>query len=258
MDVGDGGGEMIDLTRRWPVGPGARGWLVAALLVVAVVALAILADAGVAAAVRQWPAGVIAVFGWYTELGNSDWILLPSLVLLVLMLALSRASAKLVPKRALVQMAGTYGFVFVAVGLPGLAANLLKRLIGRARPQFADSLATFAARPLASDWQFQSFPSGHATTIFALAFAIGFLSPRWFWPSLLVAVAVALSRVPIGMHYPSDVVAGAVIGTLGAYAVRNAFAARRWVFENAPDGRVRPRGNAAVRRLLRGQRQPAR
>ena len=59
------------------------------------------------------------------------------------------------------------------------------------------------------DWTYQSFPSGHATVAFALAAVVGFISERWFYPGLLFGAAVALSRVTEGVHYPSDVIAGA-------------------------------------------------
>jgi membrane-associated phospholipid phosphatase len=68
-----------------------------------------------------------------------------------------------------------------------------------------------------------------------------------------LAALIAISRVIIGAHYPSDVVGGAVLGTLGAYAVRNFFAERRWVFRVRPDGRIVRRRLAAVQRLLRAR-----
>jgi undecaprenyl-diphosphatase len=100
------------------------------------------------------------------------------------------------------------------------------------------------------DWTFQSFPSGHATTAFALAAVIGFVSPRWFRPMLAFASAIAVSRVALGVHYTSDVVAGAILGLLGAYLVRLVFAGRRWVFEVTPDGRVLSRPMSSIKRYL--------
>jgi membrane-associated phospholipid phosphatase len=70
---------------------------------------------------------------------------------------------------------------------------------------------------------------------------------------LALATLVAVSRIVIGAHYPTDVLGGVVLGTLGAYAVRNFFAERRWIFRVLPDGRVVPRRLAAVQRLIRGR-----
>src|SRR5690606_22481781 len=106
--------------------------------------------------------------------------------------------------------------------------------------------------PIVNDWTFQSFPSGHTTTAIALAFVIGFLWPRLFWPFLAIGVLVGVSRVPVGMHYPTDVLAGFVVGMLGAYLVRNFFAERDWLFRRRADGRIVRKPFVALRRL--GQR----
>jgi membrane-associated phospholipid phosphatase len=58
-----------------------------------------------------------------------------------------------------------------------------------------------------------SFPSAHATTSFAAASAAGAVRPELRGALLLAATAMALTRPYLGLHYPSDVVAGAVLGT---------------------------------------------
>ncbi len=87
---------------------------------------------------------------------------------------------------------------------------------------------------------------------------VGFIAPRFFRLFLLLALMTGFSRIVIGMHYPTDVVAGLVVGTIGAYAVRNFFAARRWLFATLPDGRVRFRGTPNLRRAWRSLRHRAR
>jgi undecaprenyl-diphosphatase len=64
-----------------------------------------------------------------------------------------------------------------------------------------------------------SFPSDHATAAFAIAVAVLFFSRRLGVVFLVFAAAIALSRVLLAMHYPTDVVAGALTGTLAAVTV---------------------------------------
>jgi len=77
---------------------------------------------------------------------------------------------------------------------------------------------------------YASMPSGHATTSVAAAIAIGAVWPRLRVPMWLYAVLIMLSRIFVLAHHPSDVVAGALTGAVGAYLMRRWFAARRLVF----------------------------
>jgi undecaprenyl-diphosphatase len=92
---------------------------------------------------------------------------------------------------------------------------LLKPLIQRARPYtvLADLQALL---PLRHDF---SFPSGHTATSFATAFAVTrTLGKRWSWVYAVTGL-ISFSRIYLGMHYPSDVLGGAILGTLAAFAV---------------------------------------
>lgn len=193
-------------------------------------------------------------FLFVTDLGTSGWILIPALALFLVSWLLSLIIKKHIPRLALLQVAGIWAFIFVGVGLPGLLINVVKRLVGRARPGPLEAPDAPLFQYFLNDWTYQSFPSGHATTAFGLCFVLSFLAPRIFPGMLVFAVLVSVSRVIIGAHYPTDVLGGAAFGTFGAYAVRNFFAARGWVFRLQPDGRVVVRDLSAVRRLIRGGR----
>jgi membrane-associated phospholipid phosphatase len=72
---------------------------------------------------------------------------------------------------------------------------------------------------------------------------------------LLYALIIAASRVIVLAHHPSDVIAGAVVGTLGALMVRDWFAARRLGLVLDPHGRVRALPGPSLGRLKRVARQ---
>lgn len=239
---------MIDLTKPWPLGLDSRRWPLFCLAVVLGVALLAQIDIWASQSTIAWPDLWRAPFFFITDYGLSDWVLIPSLTIFILALVAGRLLKDL-PGLAAREVATLSGFVFLGVGVPGLMANLIKRLIGRGRPTEYDVSGAFSFQNVVNDWSFQSFPSGHTTTAIALAFVIGFLWPRLFMLFLAIGIVVSFSRVPIGMHYPSDVFGGLVVGMLGAYLVRNIFARRGWLFETLPDGRIVARPFSAIPRL---------
>ena len=124
--------------------------------------------------------------------------------------------------------------------MPGLVSSLVKRLIGRARPVHLDELGTLTFHPF-QGWDFQSFPSGDTTTVFAGAAIVLFFFPRFGWVAVAGAALVGFARIALGMHFPSDVYGGFLLGTFGAYAVRNFYLSRGWLFTETADGRIVPK-----------------
>lgn len=240
------------LERQYPFGIGRQTWPFFAIGALGVLLLAFPFDRRLSVAGTGLPDGVREFFFVITDIGLAEWILVPSLILFLITAPLAYAMrSKPKPHRALAQMAQLYAFIFLGVGIPSLAANIIKRIVGRGRPEVYDSAGSFSFDHFINDWTYQSFVSGHSATIFASAFVISFLAPRWFWPAIIVAILVGISRVIVGAHYPTDVIGGAIVGTIGAYAVRNLFAARRVIFEYRPGGTVGLRAFAAVSRLVR-------
>ena len=117
------------------------------------------------------------------------------------------------------------GFLFTAIAVPSVFATISKRLIGRARPYVGAYDDPFMFMPFIWRPEFASMPSGHATTAAAAA----------IWPRLrvalwLYALIIMLTRIIVDVHHPSDVIAAALVGVVGALLVRRWFAARRLVF----------------------------
>ncbi|MFC8348382.1 phosphatase PAP2 family protein [Streptomyces sp. NPDC057280] len=118
-----------------------------------------------------------------------------------------------------------------AIGVASATANLLgKRLVRRPRPHRAED-SPFPGRHVPMP-KSASFPSGHTASAVAFAAAVGPALPVATLPLGLLACAVGYSRVHTGVHYPGDVIAGAVLGTGAAAAV---LAAGNW------DGPLRTR-----------------
>ncbi|MGH6736749.1 MAG: phosphatase PAP2 family protein [Methyloceanibacter sp.] len=191
---------------------------------------------------RALPPDVRAFFRHITDIGKSNWMLIPTGTAVAIAIVLRRNHVGFRNSAAYGLIASTIGFVFVSVGGAGLIANLLKNIIGRARPKLFDTVGPYAFEPFAFDPDFASIPSGHATNIFALATVLAILWPRGRVLLYTVAVWIAASRVLIGAHYFTDAVLGAILGTVIPYIVRDRFAARRWLFECTPDGGYKIRG----------------
>jgi membrane-associated phospholipid phosphatase len=79
-----------------------------------------------------------------------------------------------------------------------------------------------------SDDSTPSFPSGHTTSAFCTATSLSLMYPKWYVivPSYSWAVAVGYSRMHMGMHYPSDVLMGAIIGTASSFL---SFKVQKWI-----------------------------
>jgi undecaprenyl-diphosphatase len=245
---------MFDLTTPWPAMHDRTGWLLGLVGFVALLSALYLVDVPIVLWAQSALQPVHGLFEFITEFGESVWILGPALILLPVTWLLARLAKPWTLRLALLQMTGIWALILVGVGLPGLLINIVKRVIGRGRPLHLEVPDAPVFQYFLNDWTYQSFPSGHATTAFAFCFVVSFLAPRSLPWMLALATLIAVSRIVIGAHYPTDVVGGVVLGTLGAYAVRNFFAERRWVFRVLPDGRVVPRRLAAVHRFINGRR----
>ena len=89
--------------------------------------------------------------------------------------------------------------------------GLLKRAFARARPfERCEGVRALEAR-----LDRHSFPSGHTLHAVAFSLVLGAQDPRWGWLLWPLSLAIALSRVVLGLHYPSDVLAALLLGLLG-------------------------------------------
>jgi undecaprenyl-diphosphatase len=204
----------------------AAGFATILLVAVAMV----FADAPLAAASKQLPGWIHAAFAFMTDFGKSGWFLWPTGIVLAVIAAVTSPALAPLGRLVLAAIAVRTGFLFAAIALPGLFATIIKRLIGRARPFVGTEADPFLYGQLVWRADYASMPSGHATTAFAAAIAVGLLWPRLRSLMLLYALIIAVSRVVLDAHYLSDVIAGAFVGSIGALIVRNWFARRHLGF----------------------------
>ncbi|MCA1372133.1 MULTISPECIES: phosphatase PAP2 family protein [unclassified Bradyrhizobium] len=191
-----------------------------------------------------WPIRIL------TDFGKDEYILSvlgAALVVLALVAAGLRGS-----RRALLLGFGTrLQFLFLSVAVSAFVAEILKYVIGRGRPFVGGKANPFNFVPFEGTGAYASLPSGHAVAAFALAFAVSALWPRLRVFMFTYAIVIVLTRLVLLAHHPSDVVAGALIGTVGAMAVHYWFAARKLGFAIRADGTIVPLSGTFSDRLKR-------
>jgi len=146
---------------------------------------------------------------WITELGESGIYLAALLPTVAVLWGLNHRlwAAKL-------------GLIAASIGAAGIAVNLMKVLFGRSRPGAYFEAGAWGFDPFSIGYDFNSFPSGHAAVVGAIAMALVFIAPR-LWPLFAAyAVTIGFTRVLTESHYISDVIAGLFLGAIVAVAFR--------------------------------------
>jgi undecaprenyl-diphosphatase len=199
-----------------------------------------------------WPIRIL------TDFGKDEYVL--SVLGTALVVVALVAAGLHGTRRALLLGFGTrLQFLFLSVGFSVLVAEILKYLIGRGRPFVGGKANPFNFMPLEGTGAYASLPSGHAVTAFALAFAVSALWPRLRVFMFTYAIVILLTRLVLLAHHPSDVAAGALVGMIGALAVRYWFAARRLAFAIRADGTIVPLPGllpGRLKRVARGASAP--
>ena len=121
-------------------------------------------------------------------------------------------------------------FLFWNILISGLFTQILKHIIGRPRPTMLFEFNYNSLDFFNFESKFHSFPSGHSTTVFAVAFALFYLFPRLKNLWLIFAIVIALTRVIITEHFMSDIIAGAFIAYLVSIYLRKKFLVKGLLF----------------------------
>ncbi len=155
--------------------------------------------------------------------GESHWFILAGLVTYIVY----RKRQPLIARYGL--------FIVGSVAVSGIISGLIKAIAGRFRPvkYFREDLYGFDGWHF-NEYKFNSFPSGHTTTGFAVGVALALLYPRYALYFIGFGFFIAFTRVATTVHYVSDTMGGALIGT----AVACYLYARYIQGENSPCNRI--------------------
>jgi membrane-associated phospholipid phosphatase len=194
-----------------------------------------------------WPVRIL------TDFGKDAYVLclLAALLFVVAMIAPRLRTAS----QSLLSLGTRLQFLFLAVLVPVLAGELIKWIVGRGRPFVGGKADAFNFEPFIGTEAYASFPSAHAITSFALAFAVAAVWPRTRIVMVVYAALIGVSRLVLLAHHPSDVIAGGLIGVIGAMFVRYWFAARRLGFAIHRNGEIAPLAGPSLARLKRVARR---
>ena len=147
-----------------------------------------------------------------TELGDSLWYFL--IIISVFLFSLIGKKTKLISVKKWLYLKNLTYFSFFYLVLVGLITQILKHIIGRPRPNYVDFEIGTSFKFFSTDASFHSFPSGHSSTIFAVALILSLLIPSLRLFFLLFGFIVALSRVVVGAHFTTDIVASGLIAII--------------------------------------------
>jgi undecaprenyl-diphosphatase len=110
-------------------------------------------------------------------------------------------------------------YVFLLVATTALTMSFVNTLLKYAVQRDRPPTIVLEPEPLMEVPTTSSFPSGHTSTSFACAYVISRLAPRLTVYVYALAALIGFSRIYVGVHYPLDVLAGAVLGVVVAKAL---------------------------------------
>lgn len=235
--------------RIWSIS-GAAAWRSPAVIVglVVIALMTVTIDGPASALARSIDGDLKWWVDQFARTGDSFYSLVPSGVLGLLFGGLYLRNRGTPRGRVYIWLAAAVGFFFVSIAFSGILTNVVKIILGRARPEVAISLHWPNFQPFARYGAYHAFPSGHANTLFAIAMALGCFVPRARPYLLAIALPLALCRVLQFKHFLSDTAGGAGLAIMTTLWLRHRLAKWNLVFTYVSDGRI---GLTAPGRLVR-------
>ena len=223
-----------------------------AAAVMATLALLFRFDLPLISVCKHLPAWAVRMGKFLNHFGNGYNIFVPLAALIALFACTARMKLSRAAHAVITATAVRVIYLLAAIGIPSLVSTGAKWMFGRVRPKLEAQAGSLHFDYF--HWTMNgiglSFPSGHTTVAFSAAFALGALAPALRFPLFALASLVGIARVVLGAHYPSDVVAGAICGTVVAALVSRCFARQRLGFAVTAEGAIRPKSWPGLGRFV--------
>ena len=147
-----------------------------------------------------------------TELGSSSWYFLIFIIFILLLKVIKRFG--FVEIHNYENKINFFISSFFYLLISGIFTQIIKHLFGRARPNYTNYESNFNFEFLSFDSSYHSFPSGHSSTIFMICFILCAIIPKLKYYFYTLASLIAFSRVVVGAHFLTDVLAGGLLSLI--------------------------------------------
>lgn len=222
--------------RRLPAFP-AIAWQMPALIVATLIIICFLILDEPAAAFRgQWAGSVGRLATQMTDIGLGVWYVVPAILALLIVNQIDWG--RFSGQRLLLLYNWTIlaAYALMSIGGALLLSNIFKNIIGRGRPTHYADHGVYAFNPLSGDASWASFPSGHSSTVGAVVGVLVLLFPWSRWVVIPFGMWLVATRIVVGAHHPSDVVAGFAFGFVVSVLAAIGFARFGYLFAKAREG----------------------
>ncbi len=162
----------------------------------------------------EWENGVFLkeFFSEITKLGSSSWYF--SIAITGFVIFYINNKLQIIKTKSTNDISNFFISFFVYVLTVGIITQIIKHMVGRPRPNHTNFEDVFNFKYFTLESNFHSFPSGHSSTIFIVCFILVSVVPKLRYFFYFLASIVAFSRVIVGAHFFTDIVAGAILALI--------------------------------------------
>ena len=158
---------------------------------------------------------LIEFFEKINTLGNSIWYFLIAFFSFIVCHFLSKINIFKKYRDNIKKIQFFNFLLFLSILSSGILTQLIKHVVGRPRPSVLNLQSEFGLKFFTFDSSFHSFPSGHTSTIFAVALVVSLMAPKLKYFFYFLAIIVSFSRIVVSEHYITDLIGGVAAALIG-------------------------------------------